>query len=266
MSENKDMPAPQQPTGERNEQASNRGKTNPERAAALHILKTLNESNKQLIGRIVMVLGAQEALTFLQETLALEAAGGLQTLDGSRRRTPGGAFIALVRERATQSQREMIWPWLKRCRQRKSGEPNGSQPVPPPRPQLVWANWAGIVQRALTRRGEATTVKLTVIGRPGKVVMQEHYVVTTLPTAERVPTLPRGVPTPPNQPMTCVVYIARKQWKKVAEYIKDPDDVLIVEGFPTLDPELATLSLFATLVTTKHQQAARRQLQREQQR
>lgn len=42
--------------------------------------------------------GAAQALELLQRTEAIEAAGGMATADGNRRRTPGGVFFALLRE------------------------------------------------------------------------------------------------------------------------------------------------------------------------
>lgn len=44
-------------------------------------------------------LGALVVGELLQETLALEAGDGVLTRDGSRRRTPGGAFIVLAKKR-----------------------------------------------------------------------------------------------------------------------------------------------------------------------
>jgi hypothetical protein len=52
-----------------------------------------------------------------------------------------------------------------------------------------------------------------------------------------------------------------KQWNKVAEAIRDPEDTLIVEGFPQLDPETSCIAVFATNTTTKKLQQAQRQAQ-----
>ncbi len=56
-----------------------------------------------------------------------------------------------------------------------------------------------------------------------------------------------------------MVYIARKQWKTAAEAITDPDDSLIVEGYAAYDPQLEGIAVYATKVTTKKLQAAKRQ-------
>jgi hypothetical protein len=57
------------------------------------------------------------------------------------------------------------------------------------------------------------------------------------------------------------VYIASKQWKKVEEAIKDPEDSLIIEGFPKIDQEMSAIAVFASNVTTKKLQMAKKQPQ-----
>jgi hypothetical protein len=101
-------------------------------------------------------------------------------------------------------------------------------------------------------------VKITVIGRPGKVIDRGTCVVTSM-RAKQAPSLPKGLPIPPSVPTNYLVYIAVKQWRKVAEAIADPEDVLIVEGFPQLDPETSSIAVFATNTTTKKLQMAQRQ-------
>ena len=102
------------------------------------------------------------------------------------------------------------------------------------------------------------TGKITVIGRPGKVVDRGSCIVTSM-RAKTVPSLPKGLPTPPSMPTNYVVYIASRQWRKVASAIADPEDALIVEGFPQLDPETSSIAVFATSTTTKKLQMAQRQ-------
>jgi hypothetical protein len=48
---------------------------------------------------VVAELGHEAAGQLVQEVAAVEAAGGMTTKDGSRRRTPGGIFFALAYER-----------------------------------------------------------------------------------------------------------------------------------------------------------------------
>jgi hypothetical protein len=65
------------------------------------IADRLGETSPQpvaLIGRIVRRLGHVQAGALLDRTLAVEAEGGMLTSDGTRRRTPGGVFFALVKQ------------------------------------------------------------------------------------------------------------------------------------------------------------------------
>jgi hypothetical protein len=103
-------------------------------------------------------------------------------------------------------------------------------------------------------------VKITLVGRPGKIVQQGDSVMIGMQST-KAPVLPKGVPTPPSTPTNYVVFIARKQWAKVGDAIQNPDDALIVEGFPVIDPQAKSIAVFAQNVTTKMLQAAKRQVQ-----
>lgn len=50
-----------------------------------------------LIDRVVTVLGQQKALELLYATENIEANGGLMICNGTRRRTPGGVYLHLLR-------------------------------------------------------------------------------------------------------------------------------------------------------------------------
>ena len=52
-----------------------------------------------------------------------------------------------------------------------------------------------------------------------------------------------------------------KQWRRVAEAMKDPEDTLIVEGFPQLDAQTGSIAVFTTNTTTRKLQQAQRQTQ-----
>lgn len=68
------------------------------------------------------------------------------------------------------------------------------------------------------------TARLTLIGRPGRVIRAGECVITTLQSSSKLPALPKGVPAPPAQPTTFVVYIAVKQWPKVEAALAVPDE------------------------------------------
>lgn len=69
----------------------------PEDTVVDEIAYRLQEPKKDLIQRVVRVLGAKKAIELLGETATLEGCGGVFTLDGSRRRTPGGVYLNLLK-------------------------------------------------------------------------------------------------------------------------------------------------------------------------
>jgi len=197
------------------------------------------------VWRVVRVLGIERAQALYHRTVEGEAAGGMMLPDGSRRRTPGGVFFKLARKVATKQERRRIFPF-----QPKQGAPS---------PQSAAPGIALIVDIPNTT-GEARTVKITLVGRPGRIVAKQGYVITGM-TARAVPSLPKGMPTPPATPTTYTVYISAKQWAKVAQPLGNPDDILIVEGTPVYHPTLEGIAVYVTNATTKQLQQAQRAAQ-----
>lgn len=221
------------------------------RQVAEEIARQLDESNPEALAqieRIVQQLGVEKAQEFLQETLKIEAAGGLLVRNQSRRRSAGGTFFFVVRGKVSVQDRSVIWPYL-------APKP---KPVVPP---FDWAERLAIVPGLLQKTGVAMTTKLTLIGRPGRIVEKGEVVLTSMQQGGKAPSLPKGLPALPEEATTYIVYIARKQWQKVAKTIKNPEDLLIVEGLPVLDKRLGTIAVFAQSVTTKLLQAAKREAQ-----
>ncbi len=55
------------------------------------------------------------------------------------------------------------------------------------------------------------------------------------------------------------IFVARKQWAQVAEALAaDAEDAAIIEGYTALDPRVKGIAVYATSVTTKRLQAAKR--------
>jgi PHAX RNA-binding domain len=206
------------------------------------------------IGRIVAALGADRVKALLKETLEIEQNGGLMVVDGSRRRTIGGTWFFLVKRDYSTILPLDIWPIYTKKRQ-----PGAS--VNPPQPQLKPFAWEERIEAlqdiAQGERGVLSTVKITVIGRPGRIVDKGQCVIISL-TDSKLPSLPKGLPVPSSTTQNYTLYVAAKQWKKVAEAIADPTDSLIVEGYPQLDSKTESIAVFATNVTTKNLQAAKR--------
>ncbi|XP_073953353.1 phosphorylated adaptor for RNA export [Choristoneura fumiferana] len=74
---------------------------------ASEIADNLAEEKKELVGRIVQVLGASKAIEIYKETQRVEADGGMLVMNGTRRRTPGGVYFFLLKRDEEVSQ-EMV--------------------------------------------------------------------------------------------------------------------------------------------------------------
>jgi hypothetical protein len=101
-------------------------------------------------------------------------------------------------------------------------------------------------------------MKITLVGRRGNVIDHGQSLITMLQSS-KVPALPKGIPTPAQISTPYAVSISSKPWKKVAQTITDPQDALIIEGFPQFDMQTKTIAVFATSVTTKKLQMEKRQ-------
>jgi hypothetical protein len=211
----------------------------PAREVARQMANALNESNIPLIHRIITVLGRARTQAFLHETLELEAQGGAMTRKGDRRRTPGGVFFYRVRKGVTSGEQRQIWSPARKKSAARSEE--GIPPAPQPA-ALTWDQVLALVQQAKAQPGEAKTVKITLVGRPLKIIQQAECVILSMKGKEPG-SLPKGLPTPPTgSAITWAVFIANKQWTKVAASIaKEPDDNLIVEGYPLLKDGVAVV-------------------------
>jgi hypothetical protein len=113
------------------------------RQVARKIALELGERNKQpqhQIKLIVKVCGPDQAMNWLREVKSMEARGGMPTSDGTERRSPGGAFFRLVRDRLIQSgqqeQMQTIFRGKKTdLRRRGAGARGTGAPSGPRRPR-----------------------------------------------------------------------------------------------------------------------------------
>lgn len=242
------------------------------KTTAQAIAAELGEPQVRLIQRVVRHLGCERSLHLLEQTRKVEANGGLQTHNGERRRTPGGVFLYLVKESLPQEEMDALFPpmdWRrykakKKARREAQREAAGlpRRPTPTvPRSPIEWDERETYVTLLVASRqdyGKVGSMKVTLIGRPGKVIEQGATIMTTMQGGGYVPSLPKGVPTPPGTKLLYLVYIAEKQWRKVEEALEDPEDSLIIEGYLGYDADLKKMSIFAQNVTTKYLQRARR--------
>ncbi len=206
-------------------------------------LKETESRPLRMIGRVVKVKGEDQVRQWMAEALRIEAGSGMLTDDDQQARTVGGIFFKLVKNGSTSRERGRIF---------------GPSPHLLARQQTLSLSEADLLQ--LTREimefpaGEVKSMRLTLIGRPGRVIEKGPVVITTL-SSKKIPALPKGLPRPAVEPATYVVYIAAKQWRKVREAIQNnPDEALIVEGYPVFDRRLGqqgTMTLYAQKVMAK---------------
>jgi len=245
------------------------------RALAGEIAAQLGETEPEpgrLIARALRLLGEERVQAIVARTLEVEAAGGMMLPDGSRRRTPGGVFFYLLR--TTVGQKE----WYRIFRPQTTGhalpgahtsqgtrgapgaETTGQATAAAATP-FDWATFSAAAIEAMSERGEATTVKLTVIGRPGKVVERGDVVLVAM-RSEKAPSFPKGVPAPESPTVDYMVLVGSKQWGKVAQALAaDPADKVLIEGYPTVRPDFAGITVHATSATTTGIQAGKRAAQ-----
>ena len=199
-------------------------------AIVQEIAQALSERNIAEVRTAVAVLGPERAKALMHQALEVEAQGGMMTANEKRRRSPGGVFFHLIKQGATKEERKAIFPANRNPKKKqKSARAKGS----PTAPAMTWDEAKQLIAQALKSTGEARTVKLTLIGRPLKVIQQKDCVVVSLKGREPK-TLPKGLPpVPEGSAITWAVFIVSKQWSKVKESIEqNQSDALIIEGYP----------------------------------
>lgn len=216
------------------------------------IAAALGESDEKPVRQIqslLLLCGVDLVRELVANALQIDAEGGMMTSDGQRRRTVGGIFFQLARERLLPEERELVfYAWKVSLRERREREAQF--------PPLVWEDRVQQLEGKLTEKGEVSAVKVILYGQPGAVERRKDVVITMLEEQrEAMPSIPAGVPLVPDMPMNYVVYISAKQWERVVSLVGNPDDPMLVEGYCMYDPEMNGLAVFATYVSTrKHDQ------------
>jgi len=243
------------------EQPSQQEREPSQAATAAMIADQLGETEewpRRNIDIIVRALGRTQSRQLLEQTLQIEANGGEMLPDGSRRRTPGGIFFNLAYTTGQPKPGKHLKRPMRRHMPKPKAEKHPTQLASQPAIVFSWDDRIAAIKEAEQEKGNVNTVKITVVGRPGKILDKGSCIVTVMESS-KVPALPKGLPTPTNVATKYAVYISSKQWAKVKDAIADPEDALIVEGFPKTDPEVSAIAVFATSITTKKLQAAQRQ-------
>jgi hypothetical protein len=254
--------------GIKKERPARGGSVTRHRAVVERIAAELQETTppaQAQIERIVRHLGEEQALAYLQKTKETEAAGGLMLPDRSRRRTPGGVFFYLVREGVGSDLRKRLFPsWPPASKKVSEHPPSPPQPQAPVLPMASWTERVSMLAE-IHEKGQVSSVKVTLIGRPGSIVERQDCVALLMQQAPKVPALPKGLPLPPVDEVaktTYQVYVGKKQWRQVEEAIKsNPDDVLVIEGWQMFDEKHQQIAVYALNTTTKMLQQAKRAAQ-----
>lgn len=218
------------------------------KALAKDIAQQLGETEpkpRYQIARIIMLCGYEFAQDMVKQAMEVEANEGLFTSDGERRRTLGGVFFYLARTNMPEDERQQIfYPWYVAAQRNAEQEAQY--------PPFEWPDRASVFQSLSADKGEVAEVKITLTGRPGTIDRRRNLVITTMEDqiGERV-NFPAGIPRPSTQPMAYTVYIASKQWERIATALENPEDEMVVDGLCAFDEETGGIAVFSTYATTR---------------
>ena len=218
----------------------------------VEIAAALNEQNLELMQRVAQTLGMDQVEALYQRTLEIEAAGGMLTMRGNRRRTPGGVFFFLAREGMNREQEHAVFG-------DQAGGPTPPKPkLEPPTAEQVRALLAMAIKVPAPQKGPSV-MKATVIGRPKQIKKLSSCVMVVL-GMKAPPVMPTGLPPiPDTSAATVAVFITEKQWATVEKALRnDPKDEIIAEGYPINDPKHQLTGFWAQSCTTKGIQKAKR--------
>lgn len=195
-----------------------------------------------------------ELRTFAFVTMASDELAQLAIDQLNGRMVGGNAIVVKVAEEKPAGERPASAPGA--APKAMPASPPAAKPLPAA--QFDYERRLETLRALIEGRGAATTAKMTLVGRPDRTEVVGQLAIVVLEHTPKTSGFPKGVPTPPSDPTLYAVYVGLKQWRKVEEAIKDPEDVLIIEGMPVYDPQLPGVALFATMVITKLLQAAAR--------
>ena len=184
------------------------------------IAKALGEADEGPVAQIKAVvdnLGDQACLTLLAETDKIEKAGGLMRGDGSGRRSPGGVFFFLARQRLPRDVRAAIF------NDKKPRDPNAPKTPPAPAKQAGGAPPSS--SGGLPRR---RVFEVVAAAKPAPPPVAPS--VARVEPRQWPPTPPEGSFIPPELP-AAVVRAKAKQAAQAAFASVNPTDqyLLLVE-------------------------------------
>lgn len=202
---------------------------------AKELADLLSEKHHGVIGqirRIIQLRGVNFTREMYAATLEIETNGGMMLPDNSRRRTPGGVFLSLIRSKLNDDEKKQIF----------YGNAKAGIPL------LSWTNRIGIIQSLQAEQGTIKSLTVSLRGRPERIQKCAEVVIITLSDEPTIHNLPRGIPRPPSIPTVVVVYVAIEQWEKVEATMTHSSNRLLVEGVCAFDLEAKSAAVFATAV------------------
>lgn len=147
------------------------------------LAEALQEPKTPLLARALMRLGQERCAAIFADTLAIESHDGMLVHSGKRRRTPGGVFFELVKQRSTAKERDFIFAKdTKAPGKKKPQQGTSPQPVAV---VLTLGLWKGLPPMPVT-----ATLKLVLRDLP-KTKEQDGMVCMALHNEPRG--LPQGI-------------------------------------------------------------------------
>jgi hypothetical protein len=118
----------------------------------------LQESKKALLAKVLRTIGQERCAAIFAEACTIEANGGMLTSAGDRRRTAGGVFLHLVRQRCSKEERARLFPY--QATKQPQLQPKQARPDAAP-VLLTLDQWKGLTPMPVT-----ATLKLVLRDMP----------------------------------------------------------------------------------------------------
>jgi len=110
----------------------------------------LQEPKKGLLARVLTMLGQERCAAILADTLTIESHGGMLTRAGDRRRSPGGVFLHLVKDRSTGKERHVLFAMQPSTEPQKQTAPSTTPATAAPPVSLTLDLWKGLQPLSVT--------------------------------------------------------------------------------------------------------------------
>src|SRR5262245_19021620 len=127
-----------------------RGETHMDTLTPTTLAEVLQEPEKALLARVLKMLGQERCAAILADTLTIESNGGMLTKAGHRRRTPGGVFFRLVKDRSSRKERRALFAMQPLTTRRKQTTPPDTPATSAPPVRLTLDLWKGLQPMAVT--------------------------------------------------------------------------------------------------------------------